>query len=74
MKTLYRSTSDKQLTGICGGIAAWLGIDSTVVRLIAVVGALVSFGTVIALYLIASVIVPKEPVGHYKYNDYFTNY
>ncbi|MNI28455.1 DNA-binding transcriptional activator PspC [compost metagenome] len=74
MKSLYRSTTNKQIFGLCGGIAAWLGIDSTVVRLIAVVGALVSFGTVVALYLIASLIVPKEPVGDIRYNDYFTNY
>ncbi|MNN74969.1 DNA-binding transcriptional activator PspC [compost metagenome] len=74
MKSLYRSTTDKQISGLCGGIAAWLGIDSTVVRLIAVVGALISFGTVVALYLIASLIVPKEPVGDFRYNDYFTNY
>ncbi|GGG04573.1 PspC domain-containing protein [Paenibacillus aceti] len=74
MKKLYRSTTERQVSGLCGGIAAWLGVDPTVVRLIAVVAALCSFGTVIALYLIASVIVPKEPIGGAEYYDHFSNY
>nr|WP_269724327.1 PspC domain-containing protein [Paenibacillus sp. oral taxon 786] len=56
----------------CGGLAQWLGVDSTVVRLIAVVAVFFSFGTVVALYLIASLIVPKEPIGSYSYDDPFS--
>ncbi|WP_410771098.1 PspC domain-containing protein [Fontibacillus sp. BL9] len=74
MKKLYRSATDKQISGLCGGIARWFGIDPTVVRLIAVVAALCSFGTVVALYLIASVIVPKEPIGNFGFDDHFTHY
>ena len=33
-KKLYRSTSDKKICGVCGGIAKYLGIDPTIVRLI----------------------------------------
>ncbi len=74
MKSLYRSNTDKEVSVLCGGIAKWLGIDSTVVRLIAVVSTLISFGTVVAFYVIASVIVPKEPNYDFGANDYFTNY
>ncbi|MEF2966345.1 PspC domain-containing protein [Paenibacillus sp. M1] len=74
MKKLYRSATDKQISGLCGGIAKWFGIDATVVRLIAVVAALCSFGTVIALYLIATIIVPKEPLGGFGFDDPFTNF
>lgn len=74
MKKLYRSATDKQISGLCGGIARWFGIDSTVVRLIAVVAALCSFGTVVALYLIASLIVPKEPIGSFGFDDHYTHY
>lgn len=72
MRKLYRSATDKQLSGLCGGLAEWLGVDSTVVRLIAVVAVFFSFGTVVALYLIASLIVPKEPIGSYSYDDPFS--
>lgn len=74
MKSLYRSKTDKQLTGLCGGIGNWLGVDSTVVRLIAVVSTLISFGTVVAIYVIASIIVPKEPNYDFGATDYFTKY
>ncbi|AZS13523.1 PspC domain-containing protein [Paenibacillus lutimineralis] len=74
MKKLYRSVTNRQVSGLCGGIAAWLGVDPTVVRLVAVVAALCSFGTVIALYLIATLIVPKEPIGGAEYFDHFSNY
>ncbi|MGG6314511.1 PspC domain-containing protein [Paenibacillus macerans] len=74
MRKLYRSVTDKQISGLCGGLAAWLGVDSTVVRLIAVVAVFFSFGTVVALYLIASIIVPKEPIGSYGYDDPFSQF
>ena len=34
MKKLYRSRKDRVFAGVCGGIAEYLGIDSTIVRLI----------------------------------------
>ena len=61
MKKLYRSATDKQIFGLCGGIAQWLGVDATVVRLV-------------ALYLIASLIVPKEPFAGLGYDEPFTHY
>lgn len=74
MKKLFRSSTDKQISGLCGGIAGYLGIDSTVVRLIAVVLAICSFGTMLFLYFIASLIVPKEPAGFYSYDDPFNQF
>ncbi|HZX47134.1 MAG TPA: PspC domain-containing protein [Clostridia bacterium] len=32
-KKLYRSQTDKMIAGVCGGIAEYFGIDSTLVRL-----------------------------------------
>lgn len=37
MKRLYRSRKDRKIVGVCGGIAAYLNIDSTVVRVIAII-------------------------------------
>lgn len=34
MKRLTKSTTDKKIFGVCGGIAEYLGIDSTIVRLV----------------------------------------
>ena len=35
-KKLYRSRTDKKLAGVCGGLAEYLGMDSSIVRLILV--------------------------------------
>lgn len=61
MRKLYRSRTDRTLTGLCGGIAAWMGISSTIVRLAVVVMALFSFGTVLLVYILCSLVVPSEP-------------
>jgi len=53
-------------------LAQWLGVDSTVVRLVAVIAVFFSVGSVVALYLIASLVVPKEPIGSYSYDDPFS--
>ena len=61
MKRLYRSTKDRKIAGVCGGIAEHLDVDPTIVRLIAVVFALatVVFPFLIG-YLIAWWVVPLE--------------
>lgn len=58
MKKLYRSTTDKMITGVCGGIGEYFNIDTTLVRLGAAFLGLVSFGTVLLIYIIASFIIP----------------
>jgi phage shock protein PspC (stress-responsive transcriptional regulator) len=58
-KKLYRSRSNRVIGGVCGGLAQYLGIDPTVVRLIM---ALVTFvgGMSLLVYLIAWLIIPEE--------------
>jgi phage shock protein C len=60
MTKLYRSTKDKKLCGLCGGLAERFNIDATLLRLVVVVTAFFSAGTVILLYLLASMVIPKE--------------
>ena len=43
-KKLYLSNKDKKLFGFCGGLAQYLGIDSTIVRLVYVIVTIMSFG------------------------------
>ena len=61
MKKLYLSSIDKKIFGVCGGIAHYFGIDSTMIRLGCVFLALVSFGALVLFYLIAWILIPKEP-------------
>ena len=60
MKKLYKSDVDRKLCGVCGGIAEYLGIDSTIVRLIWVV-LVVFFGTGILAYIISALLIPDYP-------------
>ena len=61
-KRLTRSRNDRMLAGICGGLANYLDVDPTIVRLIF---ALATFFTVVfpgsVIYLIMWIVVPKEP-------------
>lgn len=34
MKKLYKSSTDRKIAGVCGGIAEYLGVDSTLVRIV----------------------------------------
>lgn len=62
MKKLYKSRYDRKLCGVCGGIGEYFGIDSTLVRLIMVLIALVSAGFPVAIfYIVAAVLMTEEP-------------
>ncbi len=61
MKKLYKSSTDRKLAGVCGGIAAYFGIDSTVVRLAWVI-LVACFGTGILAYLLAMLVMPNDTV------------
>lgn len=60
MKKLTRSATDKKIMGVCGGLGEYLNLDSTIVRLIAVLLGLGSCGTAIIVYLIAGLIMPEN--------------
>lgn len=59
-KKLYRSQSNKMISGVCGGIADYFEVDPTLIRLIVVAIAL--FGGVgILAYVAAIFIIPNNP-------------
>ncbi|WP_379138629.1 PspC domain-containing protein [Paenibacillus sp. sgz500958] len=64
MTRLYRSTRDKVMTGLAGGLADTLGIDSTLLRIILLVSIPFTGGGTILAYFIAALIIPKE--SHYN--------
>ena len=59
-KRLYRS-SDAVISGVCGGIAEYCGIDSTLVRIIAVALAIVLLGAPVIFYIVLMVALPPDP-------------
>jgi len=58
---LYRSRHDAKLFGLCGGIARNLGVDASWVRLAFVIGIFVTSGVLFFVYIVASMLIPKEP-------------
>ena len=61
-RRLYRSRRDRQLAGVAGGIAEYLDVDPTVVRILWILS--IFFGGFgILLYIIMAFIVPLEPVA-----------
>lgn len=61
-KKLYRSSTDKLLTGVCGGIAEYLDIDATVLRLIwTLVVVFTGFVPGVLVYIIAVLVMPERP-------------
>jgi len=60
-KRLYRSKQSRMIAGVCGGLAAYFNVDPTLVRLLAILLAFLSFGTAILIYLVLALIMPLEP-------------
>jgi len=58
-KKLYRSRSDRMISGVCGGLAKYFDIDPTIVRIIAVLSIFAS-GVGILAYIILAIVVPLE--------------
>lgn len=60
-KRLYKSTRQRMVSGVCGGIAEYFNIDPTIVRLLFV---LLCFGggSGVLAYIIAAIVIPEPPV------------
>jgi phage shock protein C len=62
MKRLYLSATDRKIAGVCGGIAEYLEIDPTVIRLLAVAVALITALIPMLIgYVVAWLIIPQRP-------------
>lgn len=59
-KRLYRSTKDRKITGSIGGLAEYTGIDASLLRILFVIGLIMSFGTFLIIYIIWMFVVPNE--------------
>ena len=59
-KRLYKSKDDCMLCGVCGGVAEYFGVDSTIIRLLVAVFCL-CLGTGLVAYLISALVIPSRP-------------
>lgn len=59
-KRLYRSRSDQHIAGVCGGIADYLSVDPTIVRILWVALCFAG-GPGIIIYFVLAFIIPEEP-------------
>ena len=67
-KKLYKVRYGAKLDGVCGGLANYLNMDPTIVRLIWMVCSFI-FGSGIFAYIVCSLIMPREP-EHYDNNEF----
>lgn len=69
-KKLYKSTTDRKLCGVCAGVANYLNIDPTVVRLL---WALITFvgGAGVIAYIVCALVIPDEPYNNNYQDPYY---
>ena len=58
-RRLHRSSSDRKIAGVCGGIAEYLHADPSVVRLVTVV-LMLGWGSGLLAYIICALVLPEE--------------
>jgi phage shock protein C len=59
-KRIYRSRDNRMIAGVCAGLADYLDIDPTIVRLLFVLGMVAGLATFWA-YLVMMLVIPEEP-------------
>lgn len=69
VKKLYRSTDDRWLGGVCGGIAQYFNIDAILIRILFIILGLIGLGGVL-LYVILWIIIPEQPSGSGEAADF----
>ena len=60
---LYRSPTDRVIAGVAGGLATWLNLDPSLVRVAWVLLAVVSGGMFVLVYIVTMIVVPLPPPG-----------
>ena len=59
-KRLYKSSTNRVLCGVCGGIGEYLNIDPTIIRLLCLL-LVCGVGSGLLIYIVAAVIIPEDP-------------
>lgn len=59
-KTLTRSKTNRMVAGVCAGLADYLNIDPTIVRLLFVLGFFAVHGGLVIAYIIMAIVTPEQ--------------
>ncbi len=73
---LLRNEHDKVIAGVSSGLAAYMQVDVTIIRLLFVLSTIFLVGTGVLVYLVMWIVVPvnNDPAARFsKFNDYFKN-
>ncbi|MFZ2487288.1 MAG: PspC domain-containing protein [Anaerolineae bacterium] len=63
-RRLYRSTTDRAVAGVAGGLGDYFSIDPGLVRVGWLAASLLTLGGALALYAVLAWLVPQEPAAH----------
>ena len=64
VKRLYRSRHERKLAGVCAGLGEYLGVDPTIVRILYLLGTVITgFFPGIFIYFALALIMPVEPLN-----------
>lgn len=70
MNELYRSKTNKMISGVCGGLSEYLSLSPEIVRTLFVIATIMSglkYGFII--YIAATLLIPEAPVGYIPYSS-----
>jgi phage shock protein PspC (stress-responsive transcriptional regulator) len=60
-RRLYRSVTDRRISGLCGGIAEYFGVEALLIRILFLLSAIFGFGLLV--YIAGWIIIPENPAG-----------
>ncbi|PYZ92837.1 hypothetical protein CR194_14415 [Salipaludibacillus keqinensis] len=60
MNKLYRTTGDRKLAGVCGGLGRYFNIDPTIVRIVMLILIIPFNAAIILAYIIGIFVIPSE--------------
>lgn len=69
MKKLTKSATDRQVSGVLGGIAEYFGIDSTIIRVLFLIFTFAGVGSPVFLYIILAILLPEPNRNNYRNNE-----
>ena len=60
-RPLVRRRDNRMVAGVCGGLADFLGIDASVVRIVWAIGSAATLGLGVMVYVILLLVMPEAP-------------
>jgi phage shock protein C len=61
---IYRSSDERMLAGVAGGLGDYLDVDPTIIRLAWALAFLATGPVALVLYIICALVIPREPTTH----------